>query len=226
MHGGNEYIVQTPLVTDRQILQFVAAAKAGNKVENIGMSLDPEEIIRWALQFNFNKLDKRAVFEQFKNRDISQADLVSLLASMDNQEFDIDGTSYIVRNIGGSAGRRVELLNGPDNLPNTGDEPGNSQSTNHNPQTADEKLALVIADLRDGMRATMEAWEVEYLPEEPACFNGDHINVPLDVFMLDPGQQRNGREQGFIADVQALCNRVNAVPTDGAFIIEGQRVAL
>jgi hypothetical protein len=223
LHGGNEYIVQTPLVTDRQILQFVAAAKAGNKVENIGVGLDPEEIIRWAILFNFNKLGFRQVYEQFKPRGITQADLNSLLGSMDGQEFDIDGTSYIVKNLGGSAGRRVELLNGPDNLPNTGDESGASQNIIHKTQPA------AIAEFRDALRATMAAWDVEYLPGDAndpvSVFNGDHLGVALDVLMLDPGQPRHDREQGFIGDVRALCARLNAAPVDGAFIIEGQRVA-
>lgn len=137
LHGGNEYTVQTPLVTDGQIRHFVAAAKAGKGVQNIGQSLDPEEILRWALEFNFSKLNMVSVYEKFRDR-MSRDDLFALLNSMDGQEYDIDGTMYIIRNLGGSAGRRAELLDGPDNLPNTGDEPPATPKAESRTQTEDE----------------------------------------------------------------------------------------
>jgi hypothetical protein len=216
LHGGNEYIVQTPLVTDRQIQHFAAAAKAGQAVDNIGANLDPEDIIRWALAFNFNKLGFAAIFAQYKDR-ITHSDLLALLSSMDNQEFDIDGTLYIVRNLGGSAGRRVELLDGPDNLPNTGDEPGESQNTNT------KYKYLTVPEFRDSIRASLDAHEVEYVE---GVFNGDGISVPLDLFLFDNSQKRKWREQSLVDDLQAICTKFNATPLEGAFIIEGQKVSI
>lgn len=110
MRGGTEYLVQTPLITEHQKRQIVASVKTGRRVVNLGLSIDPEEIIRWAITNNYNKLTFDPLFENFRTRDIPRDDLFALIQSMDGQEYDISGTLYRVVNIGGSVGRRVELV--------------------------------------------------------------------------------------------------------------------
>jgi hypothetical protein len=148
-----------------------------------------------------------------------------MIVSMDNQEFDIDGTMYIVRNIGGSAGRKVYLLDGPDNLPNTGDESGDNTTNDSRQQTQP-----TVAELRDAIRAVMDAWEVKCVPGDGidvvSHLDGDHVNITLDLFVFDPGQVRTQRENEFIADLQAVCERFNAAPMNGGFMFEGQEVTL
>jgi hypothetical protein len=217
--GSDEHIVQMPYITDRQIAHFIAAAKENTHVENVGMSIDPEELVRYALEQNSNRLTFATLRKAFEDRGITDADFKSLLASMDDKEYEIGGAVYVVRNIGGSAGRRVELANGDDDNPKDGDVVSDAQLTNHKQQ--------ILAEFKDAIRATMSAWDVEYLVDDDGnYFNGDHIWLRLDLFTFDPSDEHNQRTADFITDLKAICDRFTAAPADGGFILDGEKITL
>ncbi len=215
--GSDEHIVQTPYVTDRQIAHFVAAAKEGQHIENLGISIDPEELVRYALEQNNNRLTFSTISKAFEDRGVTDADLKSLLTSMDDNEYEVGGAVYVVRNRGGSAGRVVELSNTTDETPKGTDASEELQTTNHKQQ---------ITEFTDAIRAVCDAWETVITKDDGTWFDGDHIWVKLDLFLLDPTDQHPRRTTDFLADVRALCARFNAAPTDGGFILEGNTVNL
>jgi len=196
LHGGKEYLVQTPLVTDRQIAHFIAAARTGTAVQDIGLAIDPEEIIRWSLTVNFNRLGFREMKQAFADREIPDSDLLSLVQSMDDQDFDIDGTLYRVRNIGGSAGRRVELVDGNEISAPERDDPAEVQNTEHKTQNLDEFRAD-LARVLDTHQASIKGDK----------FRGDGINMDIDadLFTLEPAE--NGNEWRLLNDVKIICER-------------------
>jgi hypothetical protein len=221
MRGGHEYMTQTALITDRQIRQIVAAAKEGTAISDIGIAIDPEEIIRWAMTNNFNKLTFESVRAAFDDRNIPRDDLFAIVKAMDNQEFEIDGTLYVVRNIGGSVGRRVELAQA-DELSKAGADDAIEPNAVNRTQ-----------EFRDALRAVLAAHEVEYYKDEDGnWFKGYKILIRLDMFTIskfefpEPNDEYRATEKDFMDDLKALCTRYNAAPTDGGFMLEGETVTL
>lgn len=198
LHNGKEHLVQTPLVTDRQISHFIAAARSGTAVDDIGLPIDPEEILRWSLTVNFNRLGFREIKQSFADREISDADMLSLLRSMDDQEYDIDGTLYVVRNIGGSVGRRVELLDQEEKSAPKGGDAQEMQNTQHKTQNH--------TALRADLRRVLDTHEAKIQGEK---FRGKGINMDIDsdLFTLEPAE--NGREWALLNDVKIICQAHN-----------------
>jgi DNA segregation ATPase FtsK/SpoIIIE-like protein len=212
LHNGKEHLVQTPLVTDRQISHFIAAARSGTAVQDIGLPIDPEEILRWSLTVNFNRLGFREIKTSFADREISDADMLSLLHSMDDPEYDIDGTLYVVRNIGGSAGRRVELLDQAENLAPKGDDAPKPQNTQHKTQNH--------AAFRADLRRVLDTYQAEIRAEK---FRGNGINMDIDsdLFTLEPAE--NGREWALLNDVKIICQAHNVGADEILKIMESEK---
>jgi DNA segregation ATPase FtsK/SpoIIIE-like protein len=106
---GDMY-VQTPRITESTIHSIVDAAKGGTQSYRV-TTLDPEEIIRWALNNTAGKLDGDTIYAQFKDR-MAQAKVQSLLKAMDNNEYEVEGEIYYVRQPVGNTARRVERIEG------------------------------------------------------------------------------------------------------------------
>jgi hypothetical protein len=209
LNNGKEYLVQTPLVTDRQISHFIAASRSGTAVQDIGLPIDPEEIIRWSLTVNFNRLGEREILTAFADREISRDDFRSLLQSMENEEFDIDGTMYVIRNLGGSAGRRVELLDAPEKSAPKGDVAQEVPRTAHGAQNH--------AAFRADLRRVLDTHQAEIRAEK---FRGNGINMDIDsdLFTLEPAE--NGREWALLNDVKIIC-QAHGVGADEILTIMG-----
>lgn len=105
-----EIYVQTPRITNSTITNIIAAVKSGAS-EIIVNTVDAEELIEWALNNTGGKLDIETLFNQFKER-ITRANLLDLAKSMENKQFDINGTLYIVKPGIGNIARRAEMVDG------------------------------------------------------------------------------------------------------------------
>lgn len=106
---GHIYI-QTPRITSSTITSIVRDTIDG-KGEIVVRSIDPEEIIEFALNTTEGRLTHETIFNQFKER-ITDAALRDLLKSMEGREFDINGTHYRVMPGYANVPRRVEIAEG------------------------------------------------------------------------------------------------------------------
>ena len=102
--------LQTPRITSSTINSIVRDVIDG-KGEITVRTIDPEEIMEWAQNNTGGKLDKETIFNQFKERITSHA-LNDLLRSMENKQFEIEGTLYTVKPGYSNVARRMELVDG------------------------------------------------------------------------------------------------------------------
>lgn len=107
--------IQTPRITNQTVVQIVRAVMQG-KAETIyktekAVTLDIEEILRWALLNKDGKLEVKALYGQFK-QSIKQAELEQLLIASDNQNYTILGRTYTIIPPAGRRARRMELFTG------------------------------------------------------------------------------------------------------------------
>ena len=218
IRGGQEYLVQTALITERQINHIVASAKSGEHVQDLGIAVDPEELIRWAMEQNYNRLTFDSLFDYFRKREIPRDDLYSLVTSMDGQEYEISGTLYRVVNRGGSAGRRVELVDAPAEETNTGGADPETPEGENRGQTVE---AFAFAD---GLRAVLAAYDCQLID---GTIQGPYINLLLDETIFDDElQPKRAAERRLADDLNALCGHYIAHPVPGGFEIDGKAVTL
>lgn len=115
---GQVYL-QTPRITSSTINSIVRDVIDG-KGEITVRTIDPEEVIEFALNNTEGRLTHETIFNQFKER-ITDAALRDLLKSMEKREYDINGTVYRVAPGYANVPRRVEMAesNKPDDVPDT-----------------------------------------------------------------------------------------------------------
>jgi len=115
---GQVYL-QTPRVTSSTINSIVRDVIDG-KGEITVRTIDPEEVIEFALNNTEGRLTHETIFNQFKER-ITDAALRDLLKSMEHREYDINGTMYKVAPGYANVPRRVEMAESgkPDDAPDT-----------------------------------------------------------------------------------------------------------
>lgn len=115
---GQVYL-QTPRITSSTINSIVRDVIDG-KGEITVRTIDPEEVIEFALNNTEGRLARETIFNQFKER-ITEAALRDLLQSMDTREYDINGTMYRVAPGYANVPRRVEMAESgkPDDAPDT-----------------------------------------------------------------------------------------------------------
>lgn len=115
---GQVYL-QTPRITSSTINSIVRDVIDG-KGEITVRTIDPEEVIEFALNNTEGRLTHETIFNQFKER-ITDYALRDLLKSMENREYDINGTMYRVVPGYANIPRRVEMAESskPDDAPDT-----------------------------------------------------------------------------------------------------------
>lgn len=111
--------IQTPRITSSTINSIVRDVIDG-KGEITVRTIDPEEVIEFAMNNTEGRLSLETMFNQFKER-ITDAALRDLLKSMENREYDINGTMYRVAPGYANVPRRVEMAESskPDDTPHT-----------------------------------------------------------------------------------------------------------
>ena len=105
-----EIYIQTPRITPNTVHSIVASVKQGTGGVII-RSLDPEELLEWALINTGGKLERDTLFNQFRER-ITIAALNDLLHSMENKEYEVQGSLYRIRAPAGNIARRMEIMDG------------------------------------------------------------------------------------------------------------------
>jgi len=109
---GETYI-QTPRITNSTIKNIIDAVKNGDNDIAVN-TVDPEEIIEWALNTTGGALNYEAIFNQFSER-ISKHQVTDLLRSMVKKTFDVNGSLYrVVQPANPAQSRYVELVDGHD----------------------------------------------------------------------------------------------------------------
>ena len=131
--SDGEMEIQTPRITNAAITGILNEAKTGERPVQV-VNVDVGELLDWALENTGGKLDERSTFEQFKDR-ITMPDLRDMLRSMENEVFDVRGTSYKIRPGYANFPRRMERddqkfladrtshAENPQNPPATSDQP-------------------------------------------------------------------------------------------------------
>ncbi len=111
--------LQTPRITSSTINSVVRDVIEG-KGEITVRTIDPEEVIEFALNNTEGRLTHETIFNQFKER-ITDAALRDLLKSMESRDYDINGTMYKVVPGYANVPRRVEMAENskPDDSPDT-----------------------------------------------------------------------------------------------------------
>lgn len=111
--------LQTPRITSSTINSVVRDVIEG-KGEITVRTIDPEEVIEFALNNTEGRLTHETIFNQFKER-ITDAALRDLLKSMENRDYDINGTMYKIVPGYANVPRRVEMAESgkPDDAPDT-----------------------------------------------------------------------------------------------------------
>lgn len=106
---SEEIHLQAPRITDGTITEIVKAARKGSssQPENL-VSLDPEEIMEYSIDNLGGSLRDKALYLHFKDR-ITLAKLRDLLKLMDNHDYTINGTRYIIVPGEGSRPRMMEI---------------------------------------------------------------------------------------------------------------------
>lgn len=100
--------VQTPRITNQNVLDVTEEARTGVKSTRNMENVDANDILEWALNNTSGKLDHDSTFNQFREK-IERASLRTLLRSMENQIFDVQGTLYKVLPGAGTQSRRMIL---------------------------------------------------------------------------------------------------------------------
>lgn len=111
--------LQTPRITSSTINSIVRDVIDG-KGEITVRTIDPEEVIEFALNNTEGRLTHETIFNQFKER-ITDYALRDLLKSMEQREFDINGTMYKVMPGYANVPRRLEIVESgkPEDAPDT-----------------------------------------------------------------------------------------------------------
>lgn len=212
-NGTDKFLVQTPLITNADITAIVNNAKAGKTTaEIIESGLTDQEIVEWAITENNGLISKRAILEKFAGR-IEAKGVLLLMQSTYDQTFSVGEYDYTVKRGRGNQPSLVVRLD--ENSPNP--DPS-APISGTEPQTTNP-----VHEFRDALRATLDAFEVEYVAGD---FNGDGICLALDTLLLNPPKKLRHRETVFLADLKALCQRFNAEPLAGGFSLNGQRLDL
>lgn len=110
LSSEGQIYIQTPRITSNTITSIVRDTIDG-KGDIVVRSIDPEEIIEFALNNTEGRLTHETIFNQFKER-ITDYALRDLLKSMEKREFDINGMQYTVLPGYANVPRRVELVDG------------------------------------------------------------------------------------------------------------------
>jgi DNA segregation ATPase FtsK/SpoIIIE-like protein len=106
-HGTDNFEAQTPFISNSDISQIVDNASRGQVTTKLAVqAITPEQIIDYAVNRNDGIMRVDDVFYTFRN-DITKADLLALMRSMDNNIFTVNDVDYIVIPGLGSAPRTV-----------------------------------------------------------------------------------------------------------------------
>lgn len=101
--------IQTPRITNQNVLDVVEEAKTGVKQTRNMLNIDVNDILEWSLKYAGLKLDQDSVFNQFKEK-ITREELRTMLRGMENKTFEVQGTIYkVLPGTGGTISRRMIL---------------------------------------------------------------------------------------------------------------------
>lgn len=106
---AEEIQLQAPRITDSNIQAVVKQAIAGTSAKVEMSSLDPEEICEWALDNLGGSLAIHRLLQHYKTR-LTYSAMADLLASMENKEYIIDETRYLIIPGAGNNPRRMERV--------------------------------------------------------------------------------------------------------------------
>lgn len=102
--------LQTPRITSSTINSIVRDVIDG-KGEITVRTIDPEEILEWAMKYTEGRLDRDTIYNQFKDR-IALHPLLDLLRGMENRQFEVQGTLYVVRPSASNKPREMVQVDG------------------------------------------------------------------------------------------------------------------
>jgi hypothetical protein len=149
--SDGEIMLQTPRITENTIKQFVEDAK--NKTNYATVStVDPKEIIQWVRDHTGTRMDKDTIYKQFKDR-IPLHQMINLLQSMDNKQYDVDGVLYIVKPGNNNSPRRIETVRDTRSAEIENREPRTAEETAETtPETVTRDVAEVTEEEQRNVR--------------------------------------------------------------------------
>jgi hypothetical protein len=137
--GASKFEVQTPFISNSDIAQVVANARAGRITSSLATQLvQPEDVIRWAIAENNSMLEVRNVYNEFRNR-LELHGVEKLLKTMDEQIYLVDGSAYQVLPGGGRRGRMVVPVESPGPSFSVAKPRDEIRDASHTPVTSDRE---------------------------------------------------------------------------------------
>jgi len=120
-NGTDKFLVQTPFITNGDIMNIVANAKAGKKEVIADSGLSAQEVIEWAIAENNMLLSKRMIMSKFAGR-IQLLGAQKLLAQLYELTFTVGEYDYRVERGRGQAPSRVVRVDefSPNDGPSSG----------------------------------------------------------------------------------------------------------
>ncbi len=113
-HEGDDYELQTPLITDSIIAETVTFSITGEKQRRASM-VDDQTLLEAGLDRFDGYLEVVRLWEHFKGRKIGQGKINKMLIKLDNQIVEVKGNKYKIVPPAGRVPRHMVLV---DNLPN------------------------------------------------------------------------------------------------------------
>ena len=109
LQWSDEMQIQTPFINDATVREIVQGATIGHydTIAPRGHDVTELEIMTWALQEDSGWLSVTRVYNQFRQRGITRAEIEELTASWEGREFVIGSSLYRVDPPAGSRARRL-----------------------------------------------------------------------------------------------------------------------
>lgn len=112
-HGAEEMTVQAALLPTETVTEIVEHLITRTNPFEVKRPHDVTEleIVEWAYKNLDGRLPYRDLHQQFKERNLSQHDVIKILREMDGKVFLLDGNPFIVKNNPPPGCRKLEKLN-------------------------------------------------------------------------------------------------------------------
>jgi DNA segregation ATPase FtsK/SpoIIIE-like protein len=116
LQWSDEMQIQTPFINDATVREIVQGATIGHydTIAPRGHDVTELEIMTWALQEDSGWLSVTRVYNQFRQRGITRAEIEELTASWEGREFVIGSSLYRVDPPAGSRARRLVAVDDHD----------------------------------------------------------------------------------------------------------------
>lgn len=107
----DEKTIQTPYISNELIQQTLQGAISGDYgTATASHDVSEREVREWAIEHNNGYLTLSTLFNQYKERGITRAEMAEWVEAWEGQEYQIGAAVYVVQPAAGSRGRRLVVI--------------------------------------------------------------------------------------------------------------------